>query len=121
AGLQCPPPVAATFRDRPAPPARPPAPQVRPARKTAQRTPNNAQLAVFVSSLLGRETTRIAGRLGLDLVGSELPAEPGQQVPQPLVEEVLREAVGDALLAEGAGERLPHRWLAPGVPLYDRL
>lgn len=54
--------------------------------------------AVFVSSLLGREITRIGGCFGLDLAGSELAAEPGQQVPQPLVEEVLREAVGDALL-----------------------
>ncbi|WP_433435618.1 FAD-dependent monooxygenase [Nonomuraea sp. CA-141351] len=54
--------------------------------------------AVFVNSLLGREITRIGGCFGLDLVGSDLAAEPGQQVPQPLVEEVLREAVGDALL-----------------------
>ncbi|MFG1697887.1 FAD-dependent monooxygenase [Nonomuraea sp. NPDC049309] len=54
--------------------------------------------AVFVSSLLGREIARIDRCFGLDLVGSDLAAEPGQQVPQPLVEEVLREAVGDALL-----------------------
>ncbi|GAA4915253.1 2-polyprenyl-6-methoxyphenol hydroxylase-like FAD-dependent oxidoreductase [Nonomuraea thailandensis] len=54
--------------------------------------------AVFVTGLLGREITRISGCFGLDLVGSDLAAEPGQQVPQPLVEEVLREAVGDALL-----------------------
>ncbi|SPL93418.1 2-polyprenyl-6-methoxyphenol hydroxylase and related FAD-dependent oxidoreductases [[Actinomadura] parvosata subsp. kistnae] len=54
--------------------------------------------AVFVTGLLGREITRIGGCFGLDLVGSDLAAEPGQQVPQPLVEEVLREAVGDALL-----------------------
>lgn len=54
--------------------------------------------AVFVTGLLGREITRIGGCFGLDLIGSDLAAEPGQQVPQPLVEEVLREAVGDALL-----------------------
>ncbi|MCK2213797.1 FAD-dependent monooxygenase [Actinomadura sp. ATCC 31491] len=54
--------------------------------------------AVFVNSLLGREITRIGGCFGLDLVGSDLAAEPGQQAPQPLVEEILREAVGDALL-----------------------
>ncbi|MEV4469846.1 FAD-dependent monooxygenase [Nonomuraea sp. NPDC049504] len=54
--------------------------------------------AVFATSLLGREITRIDRCFGLDLVGSDLAAEPGQQVPQPLVEEVLREAVGDALL-----------------------
>ncbi|MEV4010511.1 hypothetical protein AB0J35_08425 [Nonomuraea angiospora] len=28
---------------------------------------------------------------------------------------------GSPIIAEGAGERLPHRWLAPGVSLYDRL
>ncbi|MEV0160490.1 2-polyprenyl-6-methoxyphenol hydroxylase-like FAD-dependent oxidoreductase [Nonomuraea fuscirosea] len=54
--------------------------------------------AVFVDSLLGREITRIGGCFGLDLVGSDLAAESGQQAPQPLVEEVLREAVGAALL-----------------------
>ncbi|GAA3545269.1 FAD-dependent oxidoreductase [Nonomuraea rosea] len=54
--------------------------------------------ALFVNSLLGREITRIGGCFGLDLAGSDLAAEPGQQVPQPLVEEVLREAAGDALL-----------------------
>ncbi|WP_328808129.1 FAD-dependent monooxygenase [Nonomuraea antri] len=54
--------------------------------------------AVFATSLLGREITRIGGCFGLDLTGSDRAAEPGQQVPQPLVEEILREAVGDALL-----------------------
>ncbi|MEW9549827.1 FAD-dependent monooxygenase [Nonomuraea sp. NPDC050783] len=54
--------------------------------------------AVFVTNLLGREITRIGGCFGLDLVGSDLAAEPGQQAPQPLVEEILREAAGDALL-----------------------
>ncbi|MEV0379348.1 FAD-dependent monooxygenase [Nonomuraea sp. NPDC050643] len=54
--------------------------------------------AVFVTGLLGREITRIGGCFGLDLAGSDLAAEPGQQAPQPLVEEVLREAAGAALL-----------------------
>lgn len=54
--------------------------------------------AVFATSLLGREITRIGGCFGLDLVGSDQAAEPGQQVPQPIVEELLREAAGDALL-----------------------
>lgn len=53
--------------------------------------------AVFATSLLGREITRIGGCFGLDLTGSDLAAEPGQQVAQPLVEEILREAVGGAL------------------------
>ncbi|NUS02263.1 MAG: hypothetical protein HOV97_06830 [Nonomuraea sp.] len=54
--------------------------------------------AVFTTSLLGREITRIGGCFGLDLAGSDLAAEPGQQVAQPIVEELLREAAGDALL-----------------------
>ncbi|MGK5531428.1 FAD-dependent monooxygenase [Streptomyces sp. URMC 129] len=49
--------------------------------------------AVFATSLLGREITRVSGCFGLDLTGSDRAAEPGQQAPQPLVEEVLREAV----------------------------
>jgi 2-polyprenyl-6-methoxyphenol hydroxylase-like FAD-dependent oxidoreductase len=49
--------------------------------------------AVFATSLLGREITRIGGCFGLDLTGDDRAAEPGQQVPQPLVEEILREAV----------------------------
>ncbi|MFG2071333.1 FAD-dependent monooxygenase [Nonomuraea maritima] len=57
-----------------------------------------SQEALFVTSLLGREVARIDACFGLDLAGSDLAAEPGQQAPQPLVEEVLREAVGDALL-----------------------
>ncbi|HEX2312299.1 MAG TPA: FAD-dependent monooxygenase [Thermomonospora sp.] len=54
--------------------------------------------AVFATTLLGREVTRIGQCFGLDLTGSDLAAEPGQQVPQPLVEQVLREAVADRLL-----------------------
>ena len=47
--------------------------------------------AVFCTALTGREITRITGCFGLDLTGSELVAEAGQQVAQPVVEEVLRE------------------------------
>ncbi|MGW4792744.1 aromatic-ring hydroxylase C-terminal domain-containing protein, partial [Nonomuraea sp. NPDC004297] len=28
---------------------------------------------------------------------------------------------GSSIVASGTGERLPHRWLAPGESLYDRL
>jgi 2-polyprenyl-6-methoxyphenol hydroxylase-like FAD-dependent oxidoreductase len=46
--------------------------------------------AVFCTGLLGREITRINHCFGLELTDSELVAEPGQQVAQPLVEHVLR-------------------------------
>jgi len=49
--------------------------------------------AVFATSLLGREITRIGGCFGLDLAGDDRAAEPGQQVAQPLIEEILRETV----------------------------
>ncbi len=60
--------------------------------------------AVFCTHLLGREITTFDRCFGLELAGSRLVAEPGQQVPQPLVEQVLREAVaasGDAKLFVG--------------------
>jgi 2-polyprenyl-6-methoxyphenol hydroxylase-like FAD-dependent oxidoreductase len=49
--------------------------------------------AVFCTSLLGREITRFDRCFGLELAGSDLVAEPGQQVAQPVVEQVLRDAV----------------------------
>ena len=49
--------------------------------------------AVFATALLGREITRFRGCFGLDLTGDDLVAEPGQQVAQPLLEQVLRDAV----------------------------
>jgi 2-polyprenyl-6-methoxyphenol hydroxylase-like FAD-dependent oxidoreductase len=55
--------------------------------------------AVFCTSLLGREITRIGACFGLDLAGSDLVAECGQQVPQPVVEHVLREAVSQSPMA----------------------
>ena len=55
--------------------------------------------AVFCTALTGREITRITGCFGLDLTGSELVAEAGQQVAQPIVEEVLREKLTTSDLA----------------------
>jgi 2-polyprenyl-6-methoxyphenol hydroxylase-like FAD-dependent oxidoreductase len=55
--------------------------------------------AVFCTALTGREITRITGCFGLDLTGSELVAEAGQQVAQPVVEEVLREKLTTSELA----------------------
>jgi 2-polyprenyl-6-methoxyphenol hydroxylase-like FAD-dependent oxidoreductase len=49
--------------------------------------------AVFCTTLVGREITRFDRCFGLDLAASELVAECGQQVPQPIVEQVLRDAV----------------------------
>jgi 2-polyprenyl-6-methoxyphenol hydroxylase-like FAD-dependent oxidoreductase len=55
--------------------------------------------AVFCTALTGREITRITGCFGLDLTGSELVAEAGQQVAQPIVEDVLREKLTTSDLA----------------------
>ena len=48
---------------------------------------------VFCTTATGREVTRFTGVLGLDLVASELAAEPGQQIGQPVVEQALRDAL----------------------------
>lgn len=50
----------------------------------------------FCSTVFGPEITHFDGVFGLDLIGSPLVAEPGQQIPQPIVEQVLRSAVGDS-------------------------
>jgi 2-polyprenyl-6-methoxyphenol hydroxylase-like FAD-dependent oxidoreductase len=55
--------------------------------------------AVFCTALTGREITRITGCFGLDLTGTALVAEAGQQVAQPIVEEVLREKLTASELA----------------------
>jgi len=47
---------------------------------------------VFCTAVTGREISRFTGTLGLDLAGSELAAEASQQITQPVVEEVLRDA-----------------------------
>jgi 2-polyprenyl-6-methoxyphenol hydroxylase-like FAD-dependent oxidoreductase len=67
--------------------------------------------AVFTTGLLGREITRFHGCFGLDLAGDDLVAEPGQQIPQPAVEQVLREAVArsrHARLVTGRTVRTVH-------------
>ncbi len=56
--------------------------------------------AVFCTQLLGREITRFERCFGLDLIGSDLVAECGQQVPQPVVEQVLRDAIASSRSAE---------------------
>ncbi|WP_405014673.1 FAD-dependent monooxygenase [Kitasatospora sp. NBC_01539] len=48
---------------------------------------------VFCTTLLHREVTRFDRCFALDLLHDELVAEGGQQVPQPLVESVMRERV----------------------------
>jgi 2-polyprenyl-6-methoxyphenol hydroxylase-like FAD-dependent oxidoreductase len=81
--------------------------------------------AVFCTALTGREITRITGCFGLDLTGSELVAEAGQQVAQPVVEEVLREQLAASDVAElalgvqatAAGQHADGAW----VDVTDRL
>ena len=54
-----------------------------------------SQDVVFCTTLLGHEVTRFTSCFGLSPQRSEVFAESGQQMAQPLVEEVLREAVSD--------------------------
>src|SRR3954449_12448941 len=51
----------------------------------------HAQDVVFVTGLFGHEITRFAGAFGLWTGRREVAAESGQQVPQPVVEQVMRE------------------------------
>jgi 2-polyprenyl-6-methoxyphenol hydroxylase-like FAD-dependent oxidoreductase len=51
----------------------------------------HAQDVVFVTGLFGHEITRFAGAFGLWTGRREVAAEPGQQVPQPVVEQVMRD------------------------------
>lgn len=48
---------------------------------------------VFCTTATGSELVRFSDVLGLDLAGSDLAAEPGQPVGQPVVEQALREAL----------------------------
>jgi 2-polyprenyl-6-methoxyphenol hydroxylase-like FAD-dependent oxidoreductase len=64
---------------------------------------------VFCTTLTGREITRIGDVFGLSL-GEDIASETGQQIPQPIVEEVLREALDDSPLA-----RLMLGWRATAV------
>ncbi len=50
----------------------------------------------FCTTATGREITRFSGVLGLDLGGTDLAAEAGQQIAQPVVEQALRDAVLDS-------------------------
>jgi 2-polyprenyl-6-methoxyphenol hydroxylase-like FAD-dependent oxidoreductase len=52
----------------------------------------HAQDVVFVTGLFGHEITRFPNAFGLWTTPWDIAAEAGQQAPQPLVEEVLREA-----------------------------
>ena len=54
-----------------------------------------SQDVVFCATLLGHEVMRFTDCLGLFPQRTDLVAEAGQQIAQPLVEEVLSEAVGD--------------------------
>ncbi len=54
-----------------------------------------SQDIVFCTTLLGHEVMRFTDCLGLSPQRTDLFAEAGQQIGQPLVEEVLREAVSD--------------------------
>ncbi len=52
-----------------------------------------SQDVVFCTTLLGPEVTRFAGSFGLWTGRRDISPESGQQIAQPLIEEVLREAV----------------------------
>src|SRR5579872_4446856 len=54
-----------------------------------------SQDVIFCTTLLGHEVMRFTNCLGLSPQRTEVFAEPGQQIAQPLVEEVLREVVSD--------------------------
>jgi 2-polyprenyl-6-methoxyphenol hydroxylase-like FAD-dependent oxidoreductase len=56
---------------------------------------SHAQDVVFVTGLFGHEITRFENAFGLWTTPREIAAEPGQQAPQPLVEEVLHTAAAE--------------------------
>jgi 2-polyprenyl-6-methoxyphenol hydroxylase-like FAD-dependent oxidoreductase len=56
---------------------------------------DHAQDVVFCTGLFGHEITRFPEAFGLTTSRRELYAEAGQQAPQPLVEQVLRDAVAE--------------------------
>ncbi len=64
-------------------------------REVAPLKPDWSQDVVFCTTLLGHEVTRFTHCFGLSPQRTDLYAEAGQQIAQPLVEEVLREAVTD--------------------------
>jgi 2-polyprenyl-6-methoxyphenol hydroxylase-like FAD-dependent oxidoreductase len=64
-------------------------------REVAPLKVNWSQDVVFCTTLLGHEVMRFTDCLGLSRQRSDIFAEAGQQIAQPLVEEVLRETVSD--------------------------
>jgi 2-polyprenyl-6-methoxyphenol hydroxylase-like FAD-dependent oxidoreductase len=62
-------------------------------REVAPLPVEHAQDVVFCTGLFGHEITRFREAFGLWTTRSEIAAESGQQAPQPVVEQVLREAV----------------------------
>jgi 2-polyprenyl-6-methoxyphenol hydroxylase-like FAD-dependent oxidoreductase len=77
-------------------------------RERAPLTPSWSQDVVFCTSLAGRELSRFTGVLGLVHDGDRFP-ELGQQAPQYLLEELLREVVRE----------LPACTLATGATVVD--
>ncbi len=65
-------------------------------RDRAPLKPSWSKEVVFCTTVLGHEIARIGDCFGLELEGGELVAECGQQVAQPVVEKLLREAVEDS-------------------------
>ncbi|HEY4461616.1 MAG TPA: FAD-dependent monooxygenase [Streptosporangiaceae bacterium] len=89
----------------------------------ARRLRDRAPLAVawssnvvFCTTVTGREVTRFRDCFGLGLAGGDLVAEPGQQAPQPLVEQILREAVRDS-----APARLITGWRVTGAAQHGEV
>src|SRR3954467_13143699 len=61
-------------------------------REAAPLPVSHAQDVVFVTGLFGHEITRFPNAFGLWTTRQDITPEPGQQAPQPLVEQLLRDA-----------------------------
>jgi 2-polyprenyl-6-methoxyphenol hydroxylase-like FAD-dependent oxidoreductase len=83
-------------------------------REVAPLKVNWSQDVVFCTTLLGREVMRFTNCFGLSPQRSSEFAESGQQIAQPLVEEVLREAVVDLKAC-----RLCLGWSLHALEQYD--
>lgn len=55
---------------------------------------------MFCTKVLGREVARIDDCFGLELAGSDVVSECGQQVAQPYVEQLLRDEAGASALID---------------------
>src|SRR3954449_567054 len=64
-------------------------------RRAAPLPVDHAQDVVFCTGLFGHEITRFPNAFGLWTTPRDIAAEAGQQGPQPLVEQVLREAAAE--------------------------